>query len=150
MCSSTECRAVRRVDRWAVITAILLVVPTSVIAFVVAPPSGMTSFKMGLLSYSVLCLIFPFAVIPGLVIMLIPPTRQFGVALTLWGAYFGIVTFAASLVARYVSYFPHFLRCNLKSVESRSGAWICSGSPACCFQHAPTQRPTACLPLEDS
>lgn len=102
MCSSTECRAVRRVDRWAVITAILLVVPASVIGFVVAPPSGMTSFKMGLLSYSVLCLIFSFPIIPGFVLMFIPPTRQFGIGLTLWGAYFGTLTFAGFLVAGYV------------------------------------------------
>ena len=102
MCSSTKSRVVRRVDRWVAITAILLVVPASAIGFVVPPSAETTSFEMGLFSYSILCLIFSFPIIPGLVLSLIPRTRQLGVGLTLWGAYFGTLTFASFLVADYL------------------------------------------------
>ena len=102
MHSPTEYTVVKRVNRWVVITAVLLVVPASAIGFVVPPSSGETSFGMGLFSYSILCLIFSLTIIPGLVLMLIPRTRQFGVGLTLWGACFTTLAFVGFLVAGFV------------------------------------------------
>lgn len=82
--------------------AILLVVPASIMAFVVPPSSGETSFGMGLFTYSILCLVSSLPIVPGLVLMLIPRTRQFGEGLTLWGAYFATLAFAGFIGGLYV------------------------------------------------
>lgn len=102
MRTSTEYTVVRRVDRWVVIMAILLVVPASIMAFVVPPSSGETSFGMGLFTYSILCWVSSLPILPGLVLMLIPRTRQFGVGLTLWGACFATLAFVGFFAGLYV------------------------------------------------
>ena len=102
MHSPTEYTVVKRVNRWVVITAILFVLPASIMAFVVPPSSGETSFGMGLFTYSILCWVSSLPIIPGLVLTYIPRTRQLGVGLTLWGACFATLAFVGLLAASYV------------------------------------------------
>lgn len=92
----------KRTERRALITAVILVVPTFIIALAIPLSPGMSLLKTGFICYFVICIFFPFPIFPGLLLTFFPRMRTTAVGMIMWGAIFTGLAFGALALASFV------------------------------------------------